>query len=167
VGDQFLSDLDRTDLAENGINVIQELDGIGTIVRNFFTPSIDVAYQFGNGILMRNFIKISAVDSLQPSENQPNSIGRIKEDRMAILQFLYRLWESGSTGNVPTGETFGQTQDEEGNESTPEDHFEVKADAINNPQISINAGERNIDVYFTFPAPAGSIKIGVGILLLA
>lgn len=167
VGDQFLNDIDRTDIAEAGVNLIQDLSGIGVVIRNFFTPSTDVAYQFANGVLMRNFIKVSAVDSLQPSENQPNSINRIKEDRMAILQFLYRLWDVGSTGNVPTGETFGQTQNEDGAESVPETHFEVKADLVNNPQTSINAGERNIDVWFTYPAPAGSIKVGVGILLLS
>jgi hypothetical protein len=167
VGDQFLDDIDRTDIAENGVNLIQDLDGVGIIIRNFFTPSTDVAYQFANGLLMRNFIKVSAVESLQLSENQPNSINRIKEDKMAVLQFLYRLWDVGSTGNVPTGESFGRTQDETGNESQPDQHFEVKADLINNPQSSINAGERNIDVWFTFPAPAGSIKIGVGILLLS
>lgn len=166
VGEQFKDDSDRTDIAEAGVNLIQELTGIGTVVRNFFTPSIDVAYQFANGVIMRNFIKVSAVDSLQSSENQPNSLNRIKADRMAVLQFLYRLWDSGSNGNAPTGETFGQTEDEEGNATQPTDHFEVKADIVNNPQPNINAGERNIDTYFTYPSPAGSIKIGVGILLL-
>ena len=42
---------------------------------------------------MRDFIKISTVDSLQTSENQPNSLARIREDAMAVLNFLYRLWE--------------------------------------------------------------------------
>jgi len=30
---------------------------------------------------------------------------------------------------------------------------------------SLNAGNRNYDIFFTYPAPAGSIKIGVGIML--
>jgi len=167
VGNQFLSDIDRTTIAEAGVNIIQNLSGIGTIIRNFFTPSVETAYQFANGIFMRNFIKISVVDSLQTSENTPNSINRIKEDKMAALQFLYRLWDGGSTGNVPIGESFGRTQDAAGIESSPENHFQVQADVVNNPQSAINAGERNIDIYFTYPTPAGSIKIGVGILLLA
>lgn len=167
VGSQFLDDFERTDIAESGVNLIQDLTGIGVVLRNFFTPSTDVAYQFANGLLQRNFIKASIVDSLQTSENLPNSINRIKADRMAALQFLYRLWQVGSTGNVPVGETFGRTQDDEGNESQPEEHFEVQADLVNNPQASINAGERSIDIWFTYPAPAGSIRIGVGILLLS
>lgn len=166
-GAELLDDADRTDVAEAGINMIQDLDGIGVTIRNFFTPSTDLAFQFANGILMRDFIKVSAVDSLSLSENTPNSINRIREDKMAILQFLYRLWANGSTGNVAEGESFGRTQDVDGSESVPETHFEVKADLVNNPQSSINAGQRNLDVFFTYPSPAGSIKIGVGILLLS
>ena len=114
---------------------------------------------------MRNFIKISAEDSLQSSENTPNSFNRIKEDAEAIRRFLYQLWFKGSTGNVPTGETYGISQDSEGNPTTPEDHFQVVADAINNPQSAIDLGERTIDVVFTYPTPAGSIQINVGILI--
>ena len=43
--------------------------------------------------------------------------------------------------------------------------FEVVADSSNNPQNKLNIGERNVWVWFTFPTPAGSIEIGVGILL--
>lgn len=167
VGTQLLDDNDRTDVANAGVNMIQEIQGFGTIIRNFFTPSITTEFQFANGILMREFIKVSAVDSLQVSENTPNSFNRIKEDKTAILNFLYRLWSVGSNGNVPTGETFGQTIDDEGNPSAPQDHFQVQADAVNNPLSSVQAGERNLDVYFSYPAPAGSIRIGVGILLLS
>lgn len=165
VGDQFLDDDDRTDIAETGVNLIQEKTGIGIKIANLFTSSTDTAYLFGNGILMRNFIKVSAQDSLASSENTPNSLNRIQADKMAVLTFLYNLWFSGSTGDVPEGETFGQGQNADGSPTTPEDHFEVIANLTNNPQSSIELGERTIWVYFTFPAPAGSIVIGVGILL--
>jgi hypothetical protein len=165
VGDQFKDDIDRTEIAEAGVNLIQFIQGVGYIVRNFFTPSTETAYQFGNGILMRNFLKVSIVDSLQTSENKPNSFERIKEDKMASLQFLYRLWERGNTGNARLGETFGQSLNPDGSATNFDDHIEVQADLINNPQDKINIGERNIDIYFTYPAPAGSIKVGVGILL--
>lgn len=161
------SDTDRTDLAENGVNIIDYINGSGYIIRNFFTPSTSLEFQFANGILMRDFIKVSAVDSLQSSENTPNSFNRILSDKDAVLQFMIRLWQKGSTGYVPEGETFGQTEDANGKPTKWDDHIQVQADAINNPISSIQAGERNIDVWFTFPSPAGSIKIGVGILLLS
>jgi len=165
VGDTFLSDIDRTELAEAGINVLQDLTGYGIVVRNFFTPSIAKEFKFANGILMREFIKVSAKDSLQDAENTPNSLGRIQSDRMAILGFLYELWNKGSTGSVPIGETFGQGVHADGSATKPEEHFEVKADITNNPQDKIDDGERNLDTHFSFPAPGGSIRIGVGILL--
>ena len=165
VGDQFLSDVDRTDLADAGVNVIQNIPGGGIMVRNFFTPSTAPEFQFANGLMLREYIKISGIDSLQVSENTPNSLNRIKEDKMAMLFFLRRLWDVGSTTSVPVGETFGQTLNEDGSETQFEDHVEVRADLVNNPLAQIQLGERNIDVYFTYPAPAGSIRIGVGILL--
>jgi bifunctional DNA-binding transcriptional regulator/antitoxin component of YhaV-PrlF toxin-antitoxin module len=160
-----IDDNDRTDLAEAGINVIQFIQGSGYVIRNSFTPSITEEFMFLNGLNMREYIKISSVDSLQSAENQPNSFNRIKENRTAILSFLYDLWNRGSNGNVPEGETFGQSFDDEGNPTPPEDHFEVQADLINNPQSKINIGEQNIYTFFTFPAPAGSIEIGVGYIL--
>jgi len=165
VGEQFLDDGDRTDLARLGVNVIQELAGVGVVARNFFTPSQNLAYQFANGPLMREYIKISGTDSLQISENTPNSIERIREDGSALQRFMHNLWENGNTGSARTGETFGQGFDEEGNPAPEEAHYEVVANEINNTQATINAGERYIDVYFTFPTPAGTIRLRVGILL--
>lgn len=158
-------DIDRTDLADAGINIIQYVNGAGYIIRNFFTPSTATEFKFANGILMREYIKLSVIDSLASIENEPNNFDRIKESKMAILNFFYRLWDVGSTGNVPTGETFGQGQDSNGNATKATDHFYVQADAINNTQASINNGERNLDSWFTFPTPAGSVKIGVGLWL--
>jgi phage tail sheath protein FI len=165
VGDTLENNRDRTEVAEAGVNVIQEIVGTGIKIMNLFTISTDKAYLFGNGILMRNFIKVSGVDSLGGSENTPNSLNKIKSDKMAMLVFLYKLWANGSTGTVPEGETFGQSEDENNVPTAPEDHFQVIADLTNNPQSKIDSGERNIWVYFTYPAPAGSIEIGVGILL--
>ncbi len=164
-GDQFLDDQDRTDLAENGINIIQFISGVGIKIGNLFTPSIATEFLFANGILMRNFIKISTVDSLASSENTPNSLNRISADKMAVLTFMYSLWFKGSTGDIPEGETFGQALDGTNKPTKPQNHFQVIADTTNNPQSSINLGERNVDIYFTYPTPAGSIEIGVGILL--
>jgi len=165
VGDTFLDDDTRTDIAECGVNLIQDVSGVGIVMKNFFTPSITTEFQFGNGILMREYIKVSVRDSLLTTENEPNSFNRIKASRDAILNFFYNLWEVGSTGNVSVGETFGQSINDDGTSTKATDHFVVQADLVNNPQASINAGERNLDSWFSFGSPAGSIKIGVGLLL--
>jgi hypothetical protein len=164
-GDQFLDDGDRTDLAQAGVNCIQEITGLGIVLRNMFTGSTATEFMFANGLMMRDYIKVSAVTSLALSENTPNSLNRVKEDKSAILTFLYRLWNVGSTGGTPLGEFFGQQMDDEGNPTKADEHFEVQADLVNNPLSSLALGERNLDVWFTYPAPAGSIRIGVGIML--
>lgn len=164
-GTQFTSDTDRTDLANAGINCIEFIAGYGYCLRNFLSPSTAQEFQFANGVVMRNFIKVSAVDSLQISENTPNSLNRIQSDRTAIEAFLRKIWDQGSTGNVARGESFGQEQNADGTFTKFEDHVEIRADAVNNPTSSLQAGNRNLDVYFTYPAPAGSIQIGVGITM--
>jgi len=72
---------------------------------------------------------------------------------------------NGSTGFVPEGETFGQFEKEDGSATKFSDHCQIQADIINNPQANINEGERNLDSWFTYPTPAGSIRIGVGFML--
>lgn len=167
VGEQVLDDNNRTDVAEAGVNVIQEVAGSGFIIRNFFTPSTTTEFRFANGILMREFIKVSLVDSFALSENEPNTLDKIRELKMAALQFMYRLWFRGSTGNVPEGETFAQSEDAEGNKTSFDDHVIIRADLTNNPQANINLGERNVDLWFSYPPPAGSTKVGIGFLLLS
>lgn len=167
VGDQFKDDQDRTDLAEAGINVIQEIQGGGIRLRNSVTPSTTEEWYDTNGLLMRNFIRVSAINSLKPTENEPNNITRIQASGESVLLFLYDLWDRGSTGTVPEGETFGQTVDDAGEFTQKENHLEVVANGTNNSQTDINAGKRNIDVYFTKPGIAKSIRIGVGIVLLS
>jgi phage tail sheath protein FI len=164
VGYQALDDEERTELADAGINMIQETSN-GIYVRNWFTPSTDTMYLFGNGILMRDYIQVSIVDSLKLTENEPNSYNKIQGSRSIIVTFFEKLWKYGSTGKAPEGETFGQTFDPETNEaSNKKQHFKIQADFINNPQANISVGERNYDTWFTYPSPAGSIKIGVGLM---
>lgn len=165
VGDTFLDDDIRTILAESGINVIQDVSGSGTIIKNFFTPSTATEFNNANGPLMRDYIQVSVRDSLLSTENEPNSFNRIKSGRNAIVNFFYSLWESGSNGNIPKGETFGQSQNDDGSATGPEQHFQVQADLVNNPQADINNGQRDYDSWFTAPTPASSIRIGVGLWL--
>lgn len=164
VGYQALDDYDRTDLAEAGVNVLQNIQGRGIVIRNWFTPSTAPEFKFGNVIAMRNYIKISGVDSLQDSENTPNDIAHVREDKSAMQLFMHRLWLYGSNKNIPEGETFGQYEKSDGTTSSEEEAYEIVADATNNPVASLQDGERNIDIWFMFPAPAGSIKVGVGVI---
>jgi hypothetical protein len=160
-----VDDQDRTDIANMGINIIQFIAGSGFRIRNLFTLSTDDAAMFSNAIMMRNYIKVSATDSLKSDENFPNSFQRIQADVNALNNFLYKLWFKGSTNSVPEGETFGQFEKDDGTLSGPSDAFAVQGDAVNNPISSIQAGNRNLDVAFTFPAPTGSIEIDVALVL--
>lgn len=164
VGDQLLDDEDRTDVANAGINMIQKRSS-GYQIANLFTPSITTEYKFANGILMRSYFQVSAVDSLATSENKPNSLKSIKDDRQAVYTFMNRVWVSGSTGTAPEGETFGQSENDDGTTTKFDDHVEVIANSINNPQWAIDLGQADIYIYFSYPTPKGSIKIGAGLLL--
>ena len=166
VGFQALGDLDRTDLAEAGVNVIQN-SGRGIVLRNMFTLSVSPEFRFSNGLIMRNFIKASAIEALIPTENATDAMDGVEQSRMAIIQFMLGLWNRGSNGNVPMGITFGRFLRDDGSFSTTSDAYEVIADVTNNPPSSIARGERNIDIYFMFPSPAGSIRVGVGLIFNA
>lgn len=155
----------RTRLAEAGVNVINFVQGQGMRPMSAYTFSTTTEFKFFNGIVMREFIKLSAQESLASSENTPNAFNRIESDRLAILNFYYNLWNRGSNGQVPEGETFGQGIDDSGNPTSATDHFEVKANSQNNTPTDLQNGERNLDSWFTFPAPAASIRIGVGFIL--
>jgi hypothetical protein len=163
-GDTLLNDDNRTLVAQYGVNVIQNLPSQGIRIMNFFTPSTTDIYKYANGILLRNYVKISCIESLAGDVNEPNSIGRIREGKMAILQFAQKLWSRGSTGSVPEGETFGQYEKTDGTLTKFDDHFQVTADVTNNDNTSIQAGNRNYYIYLSYPTPAGSILIGTGLL---
>ncbi len=158
-----IGDADRTDIAEAGVNIIQYLKGKGYILRNLFTPSTSLEFKFFNAIMMREYIKVSGLDALQDDESTPNSYERIQKNKDAMISFGRSLWNKGSTGSVKTGETFGQGFDSENKPTKFEDHYLVVADMTNNTQVQINAGERYIDVYFSFAVPTGRIVLGCGI----
>lgn len=165
VGDTFQDDDDRTDLAEAGVNVIQNVPGVGIYTRNAFTPSTDTAYKFLNALLMKSFFQATFVDSLRTSENTPNSLNRIASDRDKMLNFMYTMWRKGSNNVTPEGEFYGQYQKDDGSISVPEEHFSVQSDATVNPLSELQDGNRFHLVYFTYPAPTGRIEISVGIQL--
>ena len=165
LGTQFTNDLDRTDLLNYGVNCIDFRSGIGYTVRNFCTPSTTTVYQFANGILMRSFFHVSFAAALIDSENTPNSMGRVRSDKNKCDFFMRRMWERGSTGNVPEGETFGQLENADGSLTKYEDSVFMEADIVNNPADALARGERNIDGWFKYPAPAQSIAIGLGFII--
>jgi hypothetical protein len=164
-GTQFTAAVDRTDLAEAGINCMETLSGYGNVIRNFRTFSITTEFKYANGILMRSFFQVSAVNSLQGEENKPNSLSAIAQNKNSIEMFFRRMWDRGSTGNVSKGETFGMGVNTDGSPTTFSDHIVLQADAVNNPQSNINLGIRKIDGWYSYPAPAETIIIGIGILL--
>jgi len=170
-GYQALADTDRTTLARAGVNTIQNLSGSGIVLRNSLTPSTTVDYLFSNALMMTNYIKVSCQGSLQATENYPLTYAKLQADRSAIDTFMRLLWSRGSNGNVPEGETFGQTITQTANgaqsASTYEQSVSVEANLANNPQSSLSAGSEQVWVYFMRPAPAQSIRIGVGIQLAA
>ena len=170
-GFQAPDDGDRTTLAQAGVNVIQNLSGSGIVLRNSFTPSSTIDYLWVNSLIMGNYIKVSCQGSLQSTENFPLTYAKLQADRSAIDNFMRLLWASGSTGNAPEGETFGQTivQSADGSQtySTYEQSVSVEANLVNNPQSSLQAGNEQIWIFFMKPAPAQSIRIGVGIQLVA
>lgn len=163
IGETFLDNDDRTDLADAGINVIQNISGKGIILRNCFTPSTAKEFKYMNGLVMRDYLKVSITDSLADSENMPISWSKLKSIKSIITTFMKKLWLNGSTGLVSEGETFGAYIDEEGNVDEFDDCVIIKLDAQNNTKTSIQAGEVNVYLWFNFPVPAGSIRIGVGL----
>jgi hypothetical protein len=160
------SETDRADLQNAGINIIQDLQGRGTLNRSFITPSTNSAYLFGKWNLLQNFIKISSVESNYAAENRPNRISMLKNIGQAILDFGEKLFE----GSYPFGidrenGAFGQFFNVDGTVSTFDQIFQVQVDQFNNPNSAIINGQGSIFVYF-YPSPdLRELGIGVGILI--
>ncbi len=162
--DDFTED-DRTEILEAGVNLVQQLDGRGLIVRSYRTLSTNVGALFGHYLVMQNFIKISAVESLYRAENRPNRLGAIKEYGQAIADFGKRLYDGSFPFGIDTDGAFGDFVKEDGSMSTFEDVFIVQADQFNNVPSQIAIGEANIFVRFFPPALTESLAIGVGVTI--
>ena len=158
------SDEDRTDILCAGVNIIQNKQGVGFLFRNFNTVSTTNEYRFANGLIMGNFLAESSKTALQVTENEPTSFSRLRATRDAIVVFGNRLWREGNTGNVQTGEFFGQREITDGfgnveRTTTFQESFQVIANDTNNTQEELQAGNRNIRFIYSYPSPAGSIQI--------
>lgn len=156
---------ERTEILETGVNLIQFIPGVGLSARSGRTPSTNVGALFANYLLMQNFIKVSAVESLHRTESRPNRITALQEYGRAIGDFGRKLYEGSFPFGIDGEGAFGEFFLEDGSLSKFEDVFIVQADQFNNPNSSITNGEGNIFVRFFPPAPLESLGIGVGVLI--
>lgn len=156
---------ERTEILETGVNLIQFIPGVGLSARSARTPSTNIGALFANYILMQNFIKVSAVESLHRTESRPNRITALQEYGRAIKDFGAKLYEGSFPFGIDASGAFGEFFLEDGSISGFDDVFIVQADQFNNPNTSINNGEGSIFVRFFPPAPLESLGIGVGVLI--
>lgn len=159
--DDFTED-ERTDILEAGINLVQFITGVGLSMRSFRTPSTNGAFRWGTWLLMQNFVKVSAVESLHSSESRPNRLQSLQEKGRAISDFGRKLYNGSFPFGIDPAGAFGTFIRSDGRPSQFEDVFTVQVDQFNNPQSSINAGEGNVFIYMYPPPLLESLAIGVG-----
>lgn len=153
----------RTDIANAGINLIQKVAGAGLIVRTFITPSTNVGGLFGKFLIMTNFIKVSAVQSLANTESRPNKITTLKDYGEIIRDFGRKLYKGSYPFGIDRDGAFGAFIKQDGTLSTLDDVFTVDASQFVNPQSSINIGQGNIIVRYYGASDLTSLAIGVGV----
>lgn len=159
--DDFTED-QRTTILAAGINLIQNLPGVGLSLRSFRTPSTGQGYTWATWNLMQNFVKVSATESLHSSESRPNRLQSLQEKGRAISDFGRKLFTGSFPFGIDPAGAFGTFTRSDGKPSQFEDVFTVQVDQFNNPQSSINAGEGNVSVYMYPPPLLESLGIGVG-----
>ena len=159
--DAFTED-ERTTILAAGINLVQNLPGVGLSLRSFRTPSTGQGYTWGTWNLMQNFVKVSAVESLHSSESRPNRLQSLQEKGRAISDFGRKLYTGSYPFGIDPAGAFGTFTRSDGKPSQFEDVFTVQVDQFNNPQSSINSGEGNVAIYMYPPPLLESLGIGVG-----
>lgn len=158
VGDQIDDDVERTVLADFGVNMIQYISGVGVVLRNARMPSTNRAYKWFNQIFMRMVYKKSFEESFKVLENDESGEELLRRITEGIRSFMY----SDYLGNSRTG---GKCAFLKYGDLKFEDVVRIECDASNNDLDAVLNGEVTGSVYFTPPPPAESIEIGVGINL--
>jgi len=111
-------------LNPNGINCIRAFPGRGIRVWGARTLSSDPEWKYINVRRLFNFISESIMNGTQWSVFEPNDEKLWIQLRIAVSNFLTRVWNDGAL--------FG---------STPGQAFYVKCDSETNPSYRIDAGE--------------------------
>lgn len=162
-----ISDNDRGDLLEAGINVIA-LDNTVWSIMNSRTLSTGTAnnsayikWRYINTINMTNFIYLSVKPSLKSRENEPATIDRVYSIRDDIFIFLKNLWNTGSNGETPLGETFNVSAEF----PNYEQNIKIQCDESNNPSSDLNTGKIQSKVWINVPPPAELIEFGINTLI--
>lgn len=145
---QGWTDTIRTQLYDAGVNIVQNVQGFGVILRNFRTPSDDVRVRDAHIHAINQLIKFTAEFNFQTAESVPNQFTFLAKIAKRIgLEVLKPLFE----GNFPpfcvdrdTG-AFRNTKDD-GTTAQWFDVSNVEADVFNNPPVSFTQGDSNITV---------------------
>lgn len=144
---EHITDRDHTDLVKNGsINAVRFIPGQGIVIDSSRTLSTSPLWLYVNVRLLFNYVKSSLKAGLRWVVQEPNDETLWNKVRYnSVAPFLTGLWSRGAFGPGP-----------------PEEVFEVKCDAENNPPANIQQGIFTVEVYFYPSRPAETIIIIVG-----
>jgi hypothetical protein len=156
-----VTEQNRTDILAAGVNLVQNIPGVGLSLRSFRTPTTGQFMKWGTDLLLENFIKVSSVESLHFAESRPNRITALQEYGRAIRDFGMRLDQGSFPYGIDPNGAFGTFTKPDGKLATFDDKYTVQADQFNNPNASIQAGEGNILISF-LPTPLLE-SLGIGI----
>ncbi len=162
VAPKEFTNIERTNIAEAGVNIIQKIEGKGIIIRNFRTFSTAKGWIYGGVLMMSNFINISVMDSSSPEMGGPNTSEKVKRQEGAVKRFLHDLYLKGTNGSVVEGETFGRVT-VDGVLQDEEQLYQLNMDPTINTQDVLQDGKRYIKIHFQIVSPLEILRVGIGI----
>jgi Bacteriophage tail sheath protein len=124
-------------LNQNGVNCIRSFPGRGIRIWGARTLSSDPEWRYINVRRLFNFVSESIMTGTQWSVFEPNDQMLWTQLRIAVSNFLTRVWRDGAL--------FG---------STPNEAFFVKCDAETNPPELVEAGQVTCEVGIAPVKPA-------------